>query len=450
MEEPGRLHDMFDAFDSESSDPGMEWSEMGPIINAALDKKEKKKRRGFIYWILGSVLLIAALTYFMIDAGSKIETLNNLASQNQKQQIKQKEASPLAPSKINRQEIVHNNHISKEERTTPTLHLQNRSLKTENTHSPDSRINKAESLSFSSNMAKAQRRNQTVPSDETPTKQKLLTDDAATSQADPLPERITSRTMQYDYLIRMGLDKLHYSRSIDVVPNIIQFPKIDEELEKQNRLTVLAYSGVTNNDLHTDYSSTTSLSGVSMDVAIQKILHRNFFIELGTSIDQQRFQTAFEDTTAIKLYRPNTPDTIFYYGSVEEIIYTDSISGLGIRSFGNTNKVTTLSIPVSMGYRAQFGSLSVGTQVGLGFDLYQKVDFRTADALFDVQSRSSSTQFSFTPKFFGILSVEYDISNHLSLGGRYRISRQTVHPWQDSEKRSFTAQGIQVGLRLKI
>jgi|GEM_PF-3588881 len=439
MEDKGKLHDLFNSIDSTTDDPAMDWASIGPEINKALDAKKKKKRRLLLFWFFGMTSLVAfVLTLTLVNTEGKthhnstattlpttsISDQPKFAALPQRSQVLEQTNLDLGTS--TEDEAVKKNRIQVIP-GSPSINKRNQ-LPTKSTSSSqiihDSNIE---------DQSKSPMPLQSEQPSESVIKWNL------TSPSNP--------PMVLGYLNTEIINPLTHSAPNINVPQLTLAPTIEQIDRLDTKLEVGVYGGITNNQLHNSYANAKELVSSNIEIGVTVPIYNSIYIAVGLGLDQQRFQTEFVDQQNINIYKPKTPDTIYYYGNNTEVIYKDSIGGISTRRFGYTNKITSFSIPLEVQYRVQLKNLTVSAQTGIALDMHQAVDLQTADEDFLISSRANKSSFSFSPRFVAALSTHVPLSKRLTLGARYRLTFQSLHKSISVERQSFTTHGVQLGLR---
>lgn len=452
MEQPGKLHDSFDSFNSHSEDPALDWAEMGPMINDALQKKETKKRRWLFFWLFGSTIIIAALIYITSDLlGGQAASHNQLEDSLEGYESQISEDQPHHAKATIAPVITQDSESDAKEISTDPKPLRqitdggNREIEKERQHSDaNGRISAmqqpAEKSPHSLTTITANTKANTAAGT---TLTLTLTQSERLALNNTNTETPSREQLNVDYLSNKS-PLLTYLTNPPLLFTDIKYISKPSTLDKK-KLTLYTFAGLLQNDLHGNYQNTHALASTNLNVGMMLPLCNRFYLSAGVGLDQQRFQTGFVESQNIKLYRPGTPDTIFFYTNSQRVVFKDSIAGIGTRNFGHTNKVTSLNIPIEAGYRFQFGRLSVSAQLGVIFDIHQKIDFRIANNVNQIQNRQSSSSWNIRPGIVGSLALEFMINDKFSVVGRYRQSRQSVSPWEQDDHTTYSSRGVQVG-----
>jgi hypothetical protein len=444
MEEPGKLNDLFDSYNSENSDPRLHWSEMGPKINAALQEKKKKKR--FLWWPLFGVwlALIVVVGYSSLINSKEKMHLAPVSTDN-KMQVDIIKGQYTDFSKSLEKEKPFTNQAS------PALALKEESTIQNNIQQPKNRNILKKSIMQDANPVdiksdnSADRVNTSIEPTTNTTHHQEKVAGSSDSFFDIQPGATSDETKFIPSLISKVIITKQQLSSFYIKP----FQKIKPI--KNSTTSIYTFSGINFNNLHKKHSNSTALKGTSIEMGIEKKIKDNFFVSLGLGIEQNRFQTSFEQVKPIEIYKPQTIDTIYNYrGENEEVIYTDYVDGLGIRSFGHTNKVTTAMLPLHVGYKFEIGKLIIAPQLGIVLTLHQQTRFEIANHLYEIQSRVSSHSWSMHPLFRGAISMQLPLSIHSAIALRYNITAQSIHPWSENKREQYLGHGIQIGYQYRL
>ena len=455
MEGPGKLNDMFESYTIDSNDSQLQWSEMGQKINDALPPVEEKKKRRFIWWWLSGLGVVLAILFFGWDA---LQSPDSISSSTEVTAS----ANPVA---ADREDIVVPKSDAVEKESLVTQSESKTSIKnrrnSEHNSNNSMNIKKSGVAGFNNYTIEAveiikENINNKVDveseidnlfsvddDDEIVNLNSNLQFDSATSA-----RNILSDVKRLELL---PIDALVVDNDIATIEGkYIQSPNDEKTINQLNK-SVYLYSGIELSNIADQYQNASALLGSSIEAGINIPLRNNFFLSTGLRYQQHRFQTDFIQSEAIQIFRPESIDTIFNYGSdYQVLVFTDFVDGVGTRSFGYTNTINTLSLPVEIGYSFNFGKIKVAPQLGLALMLNQQSTLRTANEFFDIESVDATDSWSMFPLVRGGVSVQVPVMSRLNLAVRYNFSGQTLYSATGSDRSNYISHGVQVGFHFDL
>ena len=455
MEGPGKLNDMFESYTIDSNDSQLQWSEMGQKINDALPPVEEKKKRRFIWWWLSGLGVVLAILFFGWDA---LQSPDSISSSTEVTAS----ANPVA---ADREDIVVPKSDAVEKESLVTQSESKTSIKnrrnSEHNSNNSMNIKKSGVAGFNNYTIEAveiikENINNKVDveseidnlfsvddDDEIVNLNSNLQFDSATSA-----RNILSDVKRLELL---PIDALVVDNDIATIEGKnIQSPNDEKTINQLNK-SVYLYSGIELSNIADQYQNASALLGSSIEAGINIPLRNNFFLSTGLRYQQHRFQTEFIQSEAIQIFRPESIDTIFNYGSdYQVLVFTDFVDGVGTRSFGYTNTINTLSLPVEIGYSFNFGKIKVAPQLGLALMLNQQSTLRTANEFFDIESVDATDSWSMFPLVRGGVSVQVPVMSRLNLAVRYNFSGQTLYSATGSDRSNYISHGVQVGFHFDL
>ena len=455
MEGPGKLNDMFESYTIDSNDSQLQWSEMGQKINDALPPVEEKKKRRFIWWWLSGLGVVLAILFFGWDA---LQSPDSISSSTEVTAS----ANPVA---ADREDIVVPKSDAVEKESLVTQSESKTSIKnrrnSEHNSNNSMNIKKSGVAGFNNYTIEAveiikENINNKVDveseidnlfsvddDDEIVNLNSNLQFDSATSA-----RNILSDVKRLELL---PIDALVVDNDIaNIESKYIQSPNDEKTINQLNK-SVYLYSGIELSNIADQYQNASALLGSSIEAGINIPLRNNFFLSTGLRYQQHRFQTDFIQSEAIQIFRPESIDTIFNYGSdYQVLVFTDFVDGVGTRSFGYTNTINTLSLPVEIGYSFNFGKIKVAPQLGLALMLNQQSTLRTANEFFDIESVDATDSWSMFPLVRGGVSVQVPVMSRLNLAVRYNFSGQTLYSATGSDRSNYISHGVQVGFHFDL
>lgn len=455
MEGPGKLNDMFESYTIDSNDSQLQWSEMGQKINDALPPVEEKKKRRFIWWWLSGLGVVLAILFFGWDA---LQSPDSISSSTEVTAS----ANPVA---ADREDIVVPKSDAVEKESLVTQSESKTSIKnrrnSEHNSNNSMNIKKSGVAGFNNYTIEAveiikENINNKVDveseidnlfsvddDDEIVNLNSNLQFDSATSA-----RNILSDVKRLELL---PIDALVVDNDIATIEGkYIQSPNDEKTINQLNK-SVYLYSGIELSNIADQYQNASALLGSSIEAGINIPLRNNFFLSTGLRYQQHRFQTEFIQSEAIQIFRPESIDTIFNYGSdYQVLVFTDFVDGVGTRSFGYTNTINTLSLPVEIGYSFNFGKIKVAPQLGLALMLNQQSTLRTANEFFDIESVDATDSWSMFPLVRGGVSVQVPVMSRLNLAVRYNFSGQTLYSATGSDRSNYISHGVQVGFHFDL
>ena len=455
MEGPGKLNDMFESYTIDSNDSQLQWSEMGQKINDALPPVEEKKKRRFIWWWLSGLGVVLAILFFGWDA---LQSPDSISSSTEVTAS----ANPVA---ADREDIVVPKSDAVEKESLVTQSESKTSIKnrrnSEHNSNNSMNIKKSGVAGFNNYTIEAveiikENINNKVDveseidnlfsvddDDEIVNLNSNLQFDSATSA-----RNILSDVKRLELL---PIDALVVDNDIATIEGkYIQSPNDEKTINQLNK-SVYLYSGIELSNIADQYQNASALLGSSIEAGINIPLRNNFFLSTGLRYQQHRFQTEFIQSEAIQIFRPESIDTIFNYGSdYQVLVFTDFVDGVGTRSFGYTNTINTLSLPVEIGYSFNFGKIKVAPQLGLALMLNQQSTLRTANEFFDIESVDATDSWSMFPLVRGGVSVQVPVMSRLNLAVRYNFSGQTLYSATGSDRSNYISHGVQLGFHFDL
>lgn len=455
MEGPGKLNDMFESYTIDSNDSQLQWSEMGQKINDALPPVEEKKKRRFIWWWLSGLGVVLAILFFGWDA---LQSPDSISSSTEVTAS----ANPVA---ADREDIVVPKSDAVEKESLVTQSESKTSIKnrrnSEHNSNNSMNIKKSGVAGFNNYTIEAveiikENINNKVDveseidnlfsvddDDEIVNLNSNLQFDSATSA-----RNILSDVKRLELL---PIDALVVDNDIATIEGkYIESPNDEKTINQLNK-SVYLYSGIELSNIADQYQNASALLGSSIEAGINIPLRNNFFLSTGLRYQQHRFQTEFIQSEAIQIFRPESIDTIFNYGSdYQVLVFTDFVDGVGTRSFGYTNTINTLSLPVEIGYSFNFGKIKVAPQLGLALMLNQQSTLRTANEFFDIESVDATDSWSMFPLVRGGVSVQVPVMSRLNLAVRYNFSGQTLYSATGSDRSNYISHGVQVGFHFDL
>lgn len=457
MEGPGKLNDMFESYTEDTNDSKLQWSEMGPKINDALPPKEEKKKRRFIWlWLLGAGIIFSVLFYawsslrstytdandtpFTTYANSKVNKVDNTVAHST---IKAVDQISENKASIGLNDTISNRMVSDNRSTGISKELENltesrKSIKNNNAVSTiDDNLN----VGLKHKVSNQDIAINTFNNSDIDILMKEGTDVNESNQ-------VLSEVQRVESLLAKSI--LNNNDSIPRANNFIEISQ-DSDIANELAASIYLYSGIELSNIADEYQNTKSLLGSSIEAGINIPINNRFFLSTGLSYQQHRFQTEFIQSEAIQIFKPETIDTIFNYGlDYQILVFTDFVDGVSTRSFGYTNTINTLSLPVEIGYSFKVGKVQVAPQVGLGLMINQQSMLRTADQFFEIESVNTTKSWSMFPLVRGGVSLQVPVLSRLSLAVKYNFSGQLLYSSNGTDRIHYIRHGAQLGIHFDL
>jgi len=461
VSKPGKLNDILGDFETTPDNPHLDWDQSGPVIQGALQEKNRRRRRLLIWWFSGlSVSLIAVFAFFQTREAPTI----NYTPAHADSEISYSNTTP------NSQELnqansfpTHTNRI--EEKSSLLSSGQRSGIETKiETNNREKLIeNKIEPQQYSSD----QNWTDLAPTVEPRTKvnnyrsMKLKPQHntgLVSKQEDIDAENRGFRSLK-------ATSKMEPLDSLATIPflaiSIFDLPKenittpttINAEKQKSTstkKIYLLAGLGTHNLTSVLDFSKDPYSSAVEMGMVFMPFQNRvlsNLELSAGIQYSSNRITTSFTSSRAVQLYRPGTVDTILSYSAGGETRTTrDSVPGIAIRTFRNTASLNQWSVPFHVGYGFSAGLVRLTPEAGIMPTLIQHRSGRISDANFLVtdirQNASIDVQLAYrlglrleVPVGKGAMLVRYVFSHT----PRFQVSSEITH--------SMNQQVLQLGFQ---
>ena len=456
MEGPGKLNDLLGSHKSENSNPQLDWAAIAPAVNDAMtNQKKKKKRKAVLWWLSGSALILIPLCYILLQ----LPVSEKLA------------ATYTANNSVRAEDYV---TVESAETTTPTYNVETTSQST-----PATQLDRLKGSAPVATETTVIDATDVQDSDSRPTKEiktiaeqasvylpasntKLLgtagytTASGTDNIAADLPPADDSKTTPSgpsaaNMVIAQEIPRVNpllVSTIPALSPHVAIIPSSQISTISSRSMKLHQYGGVMFSNVASLYSNATPLTGVNMESAITKQIRGAWVVSTGVRMQQLRFQTAFIDRTPIQVYSPMTADTIYRFaGGEENIVYTDSIAGTGTRSYGYTNKLTSISIPLSVGYMIDVGGITVTPQLGVALSMYEKQRFNIADEMYALTAVNVSNSWSLKPTYHAALGIDIPITHSIGIGTRYIVTRESLARAEGSS--AIISHGLQAAIYYK-
>lgn len=406
MKDPRNLRDRFEEMDSFSDDPKMDWSIMGPELEARINKEEKRK--GIVWWMLGGISIIVgwgilSYTHFA-DLSSKASPAPTVVRPGDP--IREQVATQVynyddqgdfldSPSALLQQESAEQ-RTKEEKRLSTTLLKEQQAL---------------ESPGESTRKALAKPKGQTdVQVEGTFTEAPYENNASDRIQAEPITLDVLRKRIE---LLEMNR---HYLSAPD--------------LEGGRLLPVAAPSsflfswnlGSNTSSVSRTWVHTSPQIGLSMGAFLRFDVQKGFYLGGGINYDHFRFVSALERTDTVNLYRPNTVDTIFQsaFGAVSTV--KDSVQGTRQQIFRHHNSFSTLSIPLFVGGRLKVGAQEIGMEGGVQLNILRRIRGRIVEDDFRVRNLEDNYRSSVRLGFFFSTYLRIPIAEHWSMDPYFRFS----------------------------
>ena len=174
-------------------------------------------------------------------------------------------------------------------------------------------------------------------------------------------------------------------------------------------------------------SINTPLNGWHFNARINRHLGKIWTLKLGLQFQHLRYKSAFENTTKISVYQPNTVDVIYNntLKGEQAITYRDSIPGLQNRKFQHFNQHTTLEVPILAGFTLGKKRWKYSIHTGIGLQFIQLSTGRIALKNGTVNDLPDKTIYPNKLKLNYLLETQlaYQVTNKLSVFGRWGMER---------------------------
>jgi hypothetical protein len=415
MKDPRNLRDRFEEMDSFSDDPKMDWSIMGPALEARISKEEKRK--GILWWMLGGLSIIVgwgilSYTHFA-DLSSEASPAAAVVTPGDP--IRKQAAAQVynyddqgnfldSPSALLQQE-------SAAKRTKEEIRLYNTLLKEQQPlESPGERTRKAPVKPKEQTDVQVESTFTEAPY------QNNASDHMTPIKAEPIVLEVLRKRIE---LLEMNR---HYLSAPD--------------LEGGRLLPVAAPSsflfswnlGSNTSSVFRTWEHSSPQIGLSMGAFLRFDVQKDFYLGGGINYDHSRFVSALERTDTVNLYRPNTVDTIFQssFGAVSTV--KDSVRGTRQQIFRNHNSFSTLSIPLFVGGRLKVGSQEIGMEGGVQLNILRRIQGRIVEDDFRVRNLEDNYRSSVRLGFFFSTYLRIPIAKHWSIDPYYRFAIDGSRP----------------------
>ncbi len=167
--------------------------------------------------------------------------------------------------------------------------------------------------------------------------------------------------------------------------------------------------------------------GWQLNARINRDLTKFLSIKLGLQFQNLRYKSAFEHTSEVAVYQPNTADAIFINSltGAQRITYRDSIPGLQNRKFQNFNQHKTIQLPILAGFRFGQKRWKYAVHTGVSLQFFQQSSGRIALAKGSVIDLPNKNIYPTTFKISYLVEAQlaYQVTNKLSIFNRWSMER---------------------------
>jgi len=207
-------------------------------------------------------------------------------------------------------------------------------------------------------------------------------------------------------------------RSIEPLPFEDSF---DNETSKHKRYYSFQV-GMNQTNIGDNYALSSSELGYSVEVLAHWNVYDNIYLGTGVGYNSLNFKSEFESVRDLNIFKPNTPDTLFYFNS--ELVHTvakDSIGAQEIRRFRNYNSVSIISIPFQLSYIWEYKKLHFIPAVGGSLNVWSRASGRVTDNFYNTSEFESWGGSSVS--LWGQMGVGFRINDNSSIVANYRWAR---------------------------
>lgn len=436
MEGPGKLNDMLGSHKSEINNPKLDWAAINPAVKDALSNQKKKKRRRILFWWITGLLL--PTIFFLLHSNNTPVVKNHVLEIQVDQNL---------PSKAISSQYERTDRITKTTQnppldvsTTMDKILSTEAVVKKTRASTDNLYINTASILVAPAIGHFQSKRSTSALGQPVARANILTDNITTIDK---PQRVALA------ISSLNLRTLStFAAEIDMpTPRATLVPVFPRVSPSSRATKIYQYGGITYSNLATLHTNTSSLLGSVLETTFAKRLKGNWTMQAGFRVQQLRFQTNFTQTMPITVYSPMTADTIYRYpDGVEEVVFTDSIAGTGTRTFGYSNKLTSVTVPINIGYVIQFKKITLTPQIGVALNIYEKQNFRIADDLYNIENTEQSSSLTFAPTYQAALGLDIPITQDIGLATRYVFSRESFTVTHDNTNQTVNGHSLQAGL----
>lgn len=426
------------------------WDNMGPSILGKIEE-EKKKHKAFAWWWLGGsafvLVLVGILLYLVIPFspisgfGPVVKELSTGIQDDKENQ--NKSTRSLASSKVGQaaalksssviegheEAVVSSDYKDQNDDLPFSRELENISRKVSGSLSNSSR----NMLPAESNAFEVQGLVLLPISESVNTSSWKLESRPGTpyDTKNPTGEELSSRfTNSYiDALNSLPLKRSESLKS-SVVSRLLAPSKVEIIVSRSNKNAISIETGVTLSNLGSSYPHANNKFGHYTNINYHRLLSDHFSIHGGLLYEDYRFRNSFETSDNIKIYAPNTPQTVYVVnGRVEYVTTVDSISGVSKRSFAHHNQMRIISVPLALCYHQRLGQFDLLLEAGTVISLFQQSEGLVSDQSFNISDYNEQTLALFRPSFG--MGLSYPIWNRVR--GSISLNSSFVRPNYDLE-----------------
>lgn len=433
--ERGALGERFHDLPTPAEQPELSWEQMAPQVLRTETAEPEPKVRPLVWWWFSGI----ALTLLMV--GTVYSALSNHPS-SEAIATATEQATDVFPLKQGSEVTVSEDiFVTK---TTPSVP----SLPNNSNFSPDASNSEIIASKATLSLTKS------APTRALPMQEALVV--LTTSEAKSLADRLTTSTE----IIRLPQRPV---TNISVPTHKIAAILRKEETtvsqtppSQSNGRALSLMAGPVAYDLGYDsphQTETAQLSG-QLRLGYEQSLSERWFVAMGLELRYYRFQSAFEDIDEnARIYQPGTVDTIFrnLTTGVETVSTTDTVGGTRVRRFLNDNVLTTVGLPLLVGYQQAFGSHRFSIATGPRVDFLLSREGKAVVGNLEVIDFTEAPQYGQRLRWGGRLEAGYDWQPRGSWSVTLRVGAQaSLSDWStnNSRQRPTSFDGM-LGLRYR-
>jgi hypothetical protein len=167
----------------------------------------------------------------------------------------------------------------------------------------------------------------------------------------------------------------------------------------------------------------TTLLGGQINARLSRKLSKRWVIKSGLQWQLLRYRSTYSGTKDIKIYQPNTIDTIYTasFTGRQSIVYTDSIAGLQTRNFQHYNRHTSLQLPILIGLEIGKKRFQWSIQSGISLQLLHRSVGRLALGTGDVSDLPNKNLYTnnFSLSYLLETQISFQLTNKVAVLGRF-------------------------------
>lgn len=290
------------------------------------------------------------------------------------------------------------------------------------------------------------------------------------------PQKLAAETPTDDDLhITSGIQKRDAVASFEALPFLFSTSKIlerEKELRikttsnnlirqtpgvKVSKWSIGLYGGVSR--FRSNYSGAeatfgdleNNLTGFNTGIRVQRHLKGKYSITLGLEYERLRYRFNRNSEDQVKLFRPQTVDTIFI-GSITgdtTFVYKDYVDGKRITEVQQFNYHTSVNLPILLSYRLVGHKLGFNINAGMNLRYLQQSTGITATAnstLFDIEEE---TIYKRSVLIGGLMEaqIEYHLFNRMAITGNFGLEKSFSN-WINQTDLNFNSRPVIYGARL--